>query len=78
MHSVLLIEDTESMVMHNVDALKIDRSFVRDIGAGAEADEGVIAPAIVSLGHALNLKVIAEGVETDARLLLKARRKASG
>jgi diguanylate cyclase (GGDEF)-like protein len=51
-----------------IDTLKIDRSFVRDIGAGAEADEGVLAQAIVSLGHALNLKVIAEGVETDAQL----------
>jgi len=51
-----------------IDTLKIDRSFVRDIGAGAEADEGVIAQAIISLGHALDLKVIAEGVETDAQL----------
>ena len=51
-----------------IDTLKIDRSFVRDIGAGAEADEGVLAQAIISLGHALDLKVIAEGVETDAQL----------
>src|SRR3954470_12035875 len=51
-----------------IHALKIDRSFVRDIGLGAEKDEGVLAAAIVSLGHALHLKVIAEGVETDAQL----------
>jgi EAL domain-containing protein (putative c-di-GMP-specific phosphodiesterase class I) len=51
-----------------IDALKIDRSFVRDIGTGAEADDGILAAAIVSLGHALHLKVIAEGVETDAQL----------
>jgi EAL domain-containing protein (putative c-di-GMP-specific phosphodiesterase class I) len=49
-----------------IDTLKIDRSFVREIGAGA--NEGVIAQAILSLGHALHLKVIAEGVETDAQL----------
>jgi len=58
-----------------LDALKIDRSFVRDIGTGAEADEGVIAQAVISLGHALHLKVIAEGVETDAQLRFLRRHK---
>ena len=51
-----------------IDTLKIDRSFVRDIGSGDQADDGVLAQAIISLGHALHLKVIAEGVETDAQL----------
>ncbi len=51
-----------------IDALKIDRSFVRDIGSGAEAEDGVLAQAIISLGHALHLKVVAEGVETDAQV----------
>jgi len=51
-----------------IDTLKIDRSFVREIGAGTDADEGVLAQAIISLGHSLHLKVIAEGVETDAQL----------
>jgi diguanylate cyclase (GGDEF)-like protein len=51
-----------------IDTLKIDRSFVRDIGKGEEAEDGVLAQAIISLGHALHLKVIAEGVETDAQL----------
>ena len=51
-----------------IDTLKIDRAFVRDIGTGAEGDEGVLAQAIISLGHALHLRVIAEGVETDAQL----------
>ncbi|HYN12540.1 MAG TPA: EAL domain-containing protein [Burkholderiales bacterium] len=51
-----------------IDALKIDRSFVRDIGAGAETEDGVIAQAIISLGHSLHLKVVAEGVETDPQV----------
>jgi diguanylate cyclase (GGDEF)-like protein len=51
-----------------IDALKIDRSFVRDIGGGEEAEDGVLAQAIISLGHSLHLKVIAEGVETDAQM----------
>ncbi len=51
-----------------IDTLKIDRSFVRDIGYGEGADEGVIAQAIISLGHALHLNVIAEGVETERQL----------
>ena len=41
---------------------------MRDIGTGDEADDGVLAQAIISLGHALHLKVIAEGVETDAQM----------
>jgi predicted signal transduction protein with EAL and GGDEF domain len=58
-----------------IDTLKIDRSFVRQIGAGEgagsgadPAEEGVIAKAVIQLGHALHLKVIGEGVETDAQV----------
>jgi diguanylate cyclase (GGDEF)-like protein len=51
-----------------IDKLKIDRAFVRAIGAGTEPAEGVLAQAIISLGHNLGLRVVAEGVETDAQL----------
>ena len=50
-----------------VDAVKIDKTFVTDIDAGG-FDSGILARAIISLGHALNLKVVAEGVETKTQL----------
>lgn len=45
-----------------IDTIKIDRSFVRGILAG-EKDQA-IAEAIIALGRALNLNIVAEGVET--------------
>ena len=44
-------------------ALKIDQSFVRDLVS--DPDDRILAATIVTLGHGLGLKVIAEGVETD-------------
>ncbi len=48
-----------------LNALKIDGTFVRDINATGGADDGILAKAIISLGHSLRLKVVAEGVETQ-------------
>jgi len=49
-----------------LDALKIDRTFVRDLTT--DSDDGEIALAIISLAHNLKLKVVAEGVETEAQM----------
>jgi diguanylate cyclase (GGDEF)-like protein/PAS domain S-box-containing protein len=48
-----------------LDALKIDRSFVRRLG-GRKGDLEVVR-AILALGHSLGMQVIAEGVETEAQ-----------
>ena len=45
-----------------IDVLKIDRSFVREISNSSE--DKAIADAIIALGRALDLTIVAEGVET--------------
>jgi diguanylate cyclase (GGDEF)-like protein len=45
-----------------IDTLKIDRSFIRDLPN--DADDMAIADAIIGLGKALRLTIVAEGVET--------------
>ena len=47
------------------DKVKIDQSFVRDITTNAS--DSVIVKVIISMAHGLGLKVIAEGVETEAQ-----------
>jgi EAL domain-containing protein (putative c-di-GMP-specific phosphodiesterase class I) len=54
-----------------VDFLKIDRSFVKELGQepnGVSTKDTEIVRAMIDLTHALGLKVIAEGVETSEQL----------
>jgi diguanylate cyclase (GGDEF)-like protein len=51
-----------------MEAIKIDRSFVRDITSNA--DDAAIVTAIIAMSHSLKLRVVAEGVETEGQLAL--------
>jgi diguanylate cyclase (GGDEF)-like protein/PAS domain S-box-containing protein len=51
---------------YSIDVLKIDRTFIQDINK--DSDDDAVTSAIVALSHQLDMKVIAEGVETLEQL----------
>jgi diguanylate cyclase (GGDEF)-like protein/PAS domain S-box-containing protein len=55
-----------------IQTLKIDRSFISEVTQNA--DDAAIVSTILSMAHSLNLKVVAEGVETEAQLAFLADR----
>ncbi|WP_295990564.1 EAL domain-containing protein [Rugamonas sp.] len=55
-----------------IDVLKIDKSFVDDVTTNA--NDAAIALSVISLAHNLNMRVIAEGVETRAQMEFLAQR----
>ena len=56
-----------------VDCVKIDQTFIRDLSPGSE--DAAITRAIIAMAHSLELKVVAEGVETREQLdFLKSQR----
>jgi diguanylate cyclase (GGDEF)-like protein/PAS domain S-box-containing protein len=52
----------------DIDYLKIDRSFVQNLGQ--DSDDMVLCHAIIAMAHKLGLKVVAEGIETRQQLAL--------
>ena len=59
-----------------IDTLKIDRSFIRDIPR--DVDDAAIASAIIAMAHALDIRVVAEGVEIEEQLVFLKARRCSG
>ncbi len=55
-----------------VQSLKIDRSFVHDVPG--DPDDTAIATAVIQMAHALQLQVVAEGVENEAQRAFLAER----
>ena len=56
-----------------IDTLKIDISFVR--GLAKNKENQAIVTAIIAMAHSLNLKVIAEGVETEEQIQILREKK---
>jgi diguanylate cyclase (GGDEF)-like protein/PAS domain S-box-containing protein len=54
-----------------IDVLKIDQSFVRDVIS--DSDDAAIVQAIIAMAHGLDIKVVAEGVETTEQLAFMQR-----
>ncbi len=46
-----------------VDSLKVDRSFVDELGGSDAGDDSTIVAAVINLAHTLGLVAVAEGVE---------------
>ena len=61
------------LLQYEVDRLKIDRSFVNR--SADDPNAAAIVRAIISMAHGLNLKVVAEGVETHGQLNFLLRRR---
>ncbi len=55
-----------------VDGVKIDRSFVADMGR--DPDDLALTTAIIAMAHALGITVVAEGVEQEAQFELLSQR----
>ena len=61
------------LLQYQVDRLKIDQSFVRQ--AETDVNAAAVVRTIIAMSHGLNIKVVAEGVETDEQLRFLLRKK---
>lgn len=61
------------LLQYQVDRLKIDQSFVRK--AVEDANTAAVVRTIIAMSHGLNMKVVAEGVETEEQLRFLLRRR---
>lgn len=61
------------LLQYQVDRLKIDQSFVKK--AVTDANAAAVVRTIIAMSHGLNIKVVAEGVETEEQLRFLLRRK---
>jgi EAL domain-containing protein (putative c-di-GMP-specific phosphodiesterase class I) len=61
------------LLQYQVDRLKIDQSFVRK--AVDDTSAAAVVRTIIAMSHGLNMKVVAEGVETEEQLRFLLRRK---
>jgi EAL domain-containing protein (putative c-di-GMP-specific phosphodiesterase class I) len=56
-----------------IDALKIDRGFVKNLAQGRDGQ--AIVRAIIAMAHSMRLRVVAEGVETEGQLRFLERER---
>jgi EAL domain-containing protein (putative c-di-GMP-specific phosphodiesterase class I) len=63
-----------------INKLKVDQSFVREIGVGSGQgwEDAPIVRTIITLAHSLGMSVVAEGVETEAQRQLLLRLGCEG
>lgn len=61
------------LLQYQVDRLKIDQSFVKQ--SVTDANAAAVVRTIIAMSHGLNIRVVAEGVETEEQLRFLLRRK---
>jgi diguanylate cyclase (GGDEF)-like protein/PAS domain S-box-containing protein len=61
------------LLEYQVDRLKIDQSFVKK--AVTDANAAAVVRTIIAMSHGLNIKVVAEGVETEEQMRFLSRRR---
>lgn len=60
-----------------ITAVKIDRTFIRDLYVNGEEAGGGIVSAMIALGRSMRIRVVAEGVENESQLAFLVRRKCT-